>query len=295
MHWFWLALICALCLAAADTATKAWLQGYSALQLTLIRFPLTAALLSPALIVLPPLDTLPAPFWVTMAVMLPLELVAMLLYMRAIRDHPLTLTLPYLAFTPALTTLVAFALLGETLSLRGGLGIALVVVGAWVLNAEHAQWKDWRGWWRPLRAIGRQTGARLMLVVATIYALTATLGKVALAYVPALQLGALYFALIGGATLLVAALWPRARAAAMPRLWHRPGAVLLVAGLHAGMVLTHFLALREAEVAYMIAVKRSSLLFGMLFGVVLLREPGLRQRLPAGLLMLLGVALIAGA
>jgi drug/metabolite transporter (DMT)-like permease len=42
----------------------------------------------------------------------------------------------------------------------------------------------------------------------------------------------------------------------------------------------------------MIAVKRTSLLFGILYGVLLFGEPGLATRLPAGALMLAGVALI---
>ncbi|MEN8177083.1 MAG: EamA family transporter, partial [Pseudomonadota bacterium] len=44
---------------------------------------------------------------------------------------------------------------------------------------------------------------------------------------------------------------------------------------------------------YMIAVKRTSLLFGMLYGAYLFREPGLGSHLIAGLVMLGGVALIA--
>ena len=42
----------------------------------------------------------------------------------------------------------------------------------------------------------------------------------------------------------------------------------------------------------MIAVKRTSLLFGILYGALFFREPGLARRLPAGALMVAGVALI---
>jgi uncharacterized membrane protein len=58
------------------------------------------------------------------------------------------------------------------------------------------------------------------------------------------------------------------------------------------MVYTHFLAIQQVEVAYMIAVKRTSLLFGILYGVLVFRESGLAARLPAGVLMLAGVMLI---
>jgi drug/metabolite transporter (DMT)-like permease len=59
------------------------------------------------------------------------------------------------------------------------------------------------------------------------------------------------------------------------------------------MIYTHFLALQRVEVAYMISVKRTSLLFGILYGALVFREPGLANHLPAAALMLAGVALMA--
>jgi uncharacterized membrane protein len=58
------------------------------------------------------------------------------------------------------------------------------------------------------------------------------------------------------------------------------------------MVFTHFLAIQKVEVAYMIAVKRTSLLFGILYGALVFREPGIAARLPAGALMLGGVVVL---
>ena len=58
------------------------------------------------------------------------------------------------------------------------------------------------------------------------------------------------------------------------------------------MIVTHFLALQQVETAYMIAVKRTSLVFGILFGVLWFGETRLRGKLLAGSLMLGGVAII---
>ena len=52
-------------------------------------------------------------------------------------------------------------------------------------------------------------------------------------------------------------------------------------------------AVQRVEVAYMIAVKRSSLLFGIIYGALIFRERGLGAHLLAGMLMLGGVFLIA--
>ena len=58
------------------------------------------------------------------------------------------------------------------------------------------------------------------------------------------------------------------------------------------MVVTHFYAIEHIEVAYMIAVKRTSLLFGMLYGAWLFKETGLLKNMLAGVLMVLGVFFI---
>lgn len=304
MDWFLLSVLCAFSLASADAATKAWLGGYSATEISVVRFTLTGLLLAPLLAGMPEPWTLPAPFWGWIAIMLPLEVAAMLLYMAAIRDHPLSLTVPYLAFSPVFVIVIADWLLGERVSPQGALGVVLVVAGAWLLNLRHAQLLRPRTWLAPLVAILREPGARMMLTVALLFAFTATMGKAVLAYLPPEQFGPFYFLLLG---LLMPVFWAlaslldrarpaRARASAPHQgrrnLFRRPGAVLAVALLNGLMVFTHFLAIARVEVAYMIAVKRTSLLFGILYGALLFRERGLRQHLAAGALMVAGVAVI---
>jgi drug/metabolite transporter (DMT)-like permease len=291
VDWLALALTCALALALADTATKRFLAGYTAADLVMVRFGLTALLLLPLLVVDPPPDP-PAAFWVWMGAALPLEVLAEVLYVLAIRDSPLSLTLPYLAFTPVLVTISGYLLLGETVSAQGLAGIGLVVVGAYVLNLEHARPKSPRTWFEPLMAILRERGSRFMLGVAVIYGVTSVLGKGAMQHMSFASFGAYYFALVGTATLIAFALWqPNSlRTLVRPRPAH-----LLVAGLMGVMVLTHFMALALTETAYMIAVKRLSILFGIVLGALFFAERHLARNLFAGALMVGGVALIAGA
>ena len=180
--WLPLSLLCAFSLASADAATKAWLQGFSVRELTVVRLGIGGLLMTPLLAELPPLASLPLGLWWWLAVLVPLELLAMLLYMAAIRDHPLSLTLPYLAFTPVFAIAIAWLMLGERVTAQGGFGILLVVAGTWLLNADQARAGDWRGWLKPFRAILHERGSRMMLAVAAIYAVTSTLGKGAMRY-----------------------------------------------------------------------------------------------------------------
>lgn len=290
VDWLSLSLLCAFFLASADAATKAWLGDYSAHELALVRFGATGLLMSPLLIGLGAPTDLPLDFWIWIMAMMPLEIAAMLLYMKAIRDHPLSLTLPYLTFTPVFVILTGYLLLGERVHRSGALGILLVVAGAWLLNQEHARFKDWRTWGAPLTAILDEPGSRMMLGAALLYSATSAMGKGAMRYMDAAHFGAFYFLLLAAASLLLFAV-PQPRV--LTKMWRRPRAVVAVGLLQGAMVYTHFLALQRIEVAYMIAVKRTSLLFGILFGALFFGERGLGVHILAGGLMLGGVFLIA--
>ena len=290
MHWLTLTLVCAFALASADALTKTSLAGRDVRELTLVRLTLPGALLLPWLFA-QPLPVLPATFWAWIAVLLPVEIIAMLLYQRAIRDHALALTLPYLAFTPVLVTLTGWIVLGETVSLTGLVGILLVTFGAWLLNIRRTTGgRFWRQAVAPLLAIWDNAGSRQMLAVAAIYAFTSVGGKRAMSFATPETFGALYFGLLGLLTFLLLGM---TRPARLRVFQQQPLASLGVGVLMAVMVVTHFLALSKVEAAYMIAVKRTSLLFGILYGAALFQEAHFGRHLVAGSLMVTGVALIA--
>jgi drug/metabolite transporter (DMT)-like permease len=289
MPWFGLTLISAFCLATADAITKRYLSDYRPGQMVLVRFGVTGLLLSPLLVLQPWPSPAPA-FWGWVVTLLPLEIFAMWLYMKAIRDCPLSLTLPYLAFTPVFNIVTGYALLGERITWPGFAGISLVVCGAWMLNLNTRHAGKGPAFLTPFRAIARERGSRLMLGVAALYSLTSVMGKGALQYVTPGFFGPLYFVVLGAAaTLLFASRDVRT----WRLLGRRPWAHLLVGLFMGAMVVAHFYAIAHVTVAYMIAVKRTSLLFGMLYGAWLFGEAGLKRNLVAGTLMVAGVCLIA--
>ncbi len=285
MQWFPISLVCAISLAAADALTKKFLPDYKGWELVVIRFCVPALLLLPVTILYPiPALSMELIGW--MVLLIPLELTAMLLYMLAIRDSPLYLTLPYLAFTPVLNVLTGYLVLEETVSVNGFAGIILIIAGSYLLNINNFS-KD--AWYLPLLAIVRERGSRLMLGAAAIYSLTSVFGKHTMQYATPATFGPFYYTALGMILLLILAL---TRPSSLKVLTRRPGKHLLIGTLMAIMVTTHFLAIAQVEVAYMIAVKRSSLLFGILFGALLFREQYLVRHFAAGILIVAGVSMI---
>lgn len=281
MNWFALSLISAFSLASADAFTKRNLGDYSEEELVMVRFLIPALILSPFL-VFRPVPHLPSAFWVWVSCAVPLEILAMRFYMRVIRHSPLYLTLPYLAFTPIFTAMIGFALLGEKIGFSGFLGILLITCGAFMLNLRYLG----KGIFEPFRAVYREEGSRLMLLVAVIYGVTSVLGKGALQYCPPLAFGALYYLLVGTGSLLLSS-------RKLVQIFRKPGSVLLIGGLAAAMVMTHFFAISITKAAYMVAVKRTSLLFGVIYGAIFFRERDFRLHFLAGAIMVAGVALIS--
>jgi drug/metabolite transporter (DMT)-like permease len=289
VDWLPLTLLCAFSLASVDALIKARLTDYSARELAFVRLTLTGLLVSPLLIG-HSFSALPMEFWLWVGAIVPLEILAMLLYNRAIRAYPLSQTLPYLAFTPVFVTLTGYLLLGESVSGQGLSGILLVVAGAWLLNFRLATVRAWRSWLLPLTQAFHHPGSLTMLGVALLYSFTSVGGKGAMQYMAPELFGPFYFLLVG---LTLVPLLGLGKPVRLKRIWRKPVPVLATAALMGLMLITHFIALQRVEVAYMIAVKRTSLLFGMVYGAVLFKEPGLGGHLLAGLVMLGGVALIA--
>ena len=288
MEWFYFALISAISLALADAFAKKYFQDNTAWDLLLIRFMVPGLLLLPLTFLgtYPPLHS---NFWLWIAALMPMEMLAMMLYSLAIRDSPLHLTLPYLAFTPVFNVITGNLILGESVATDKLLGILLVVFGAYLLNSKKHAITHPKHLLLPLLSIVTEKGSRLMLITAVIYSLTSVLGKGALQYADPDYFGAFYFAILGSVSAVVVML---VRPRSYRVLYQKPGKVLAVAVFMSVMVVAHFLAIALVEVAYMITVKRTSLLFGILLGAIMFSEKNLAQHFIAGMFMVIGVAVI---
>jgi drug/metabolite transporter (DMT)-like permease len=284
MPWLFLALLSAFSLATNDSLTKKFFSPLSPLEMGLVRllYALPWMLLVLFWIPWPVLD---GTFWAAVAIALPLELLAVMAYMQALRSSPLSLSLPFLAFTPLFILLTGRIILGEKITADGFAGIALIVAGSYCLNLSLAR----LGWWAPFRAIFRVSGSRLMLLVAFLYSFTSALGKLALIHSDPFFFPVLYYLLLCVTLVLFL---PFSRSARTSRLFARPVLGLTIGILGAVSAFSHMLAISQVQAAYMVSVKRTSLLFAVLYGAFWFREEKIRERLLGAALMVAGVFLI---
>lgn len=282
MTWVVFALVTALSLSTADALSKRALKDTDDLVIVWVREGYALPFLALAFLFVP-IPELDSTFWLTVASLLPLEIIALILYIKAIRLSPLSLTIPFLALSPVFIIFIAFIFLGELPDRSGVAGILLITIGAYTLNASAS--KD--GILGPVKAVLKEPGSILMLIVAVIYSVTSTLGKVAVQHSSPVFFGFFYpFTLT---LVLTAYLLTRGK------LWYvfsRPAVFIPIGLCTSAMIISHFVAISMTQVAYMISVKRTSLIFSVIYGWLLFKEEKIKERLLGSALMLAGVVMI---
>jgi uncharacterized membrane protein len=288
MLWLLYALASAFSQATSDALCKKALQNSDEYTIALVRWGYALPFLTPILfwIKFPPLDSV---FWYCIIFLLPLEIAAAIMFQKAIKVSPLSLSVPFLATTPVFLIFTAFFLLHELPDLSGICGILAIVLGSYLLYLDQLR----KGLIAPLRALFREKGTLFMLGVAFIYSLTSAAGKIAI-----LHSSPTFFAIFYP-YLLTLTLSPIVFS---HRYFHGgkkagPGSMLylycLIGLFSALMIVTHCLAIQRIEVAYMISVKRLSLLISIIYGGVFFQESHIFQRLLGAFFMVVGVFLIA--
>ncbi len=283
MNWFSLSLLCAFFTATADALCKKTLAKNNEYLIAWVR----VGFASPFLLLILPFTGIPALdlwFLLSLLALLPLEILALILYMKAIKTSPLSLTLPFLALTPVFLIFTSYLVLGEKVDKFGIAGIALTTVGAYLLNVNTAR----HGVWEPFKAIRRERGSMYMIMVAFIYSITSMLGKVAVMHSSPLFFSATYYPVLA-AVLFPILLWKNN--GEMKRLVTQFPSFSLIGIVMSLAIVAHFFAISLIEVPYVISVKRTSLLFGIMYGALWFHEKNVRERLFGGILMVAGVVI----
>jgi len=185
-----------------------------------------------------------------------------------------------------LTPIFAMILLRERIDFRGGAGIALIVLGAFVISRKHGERHS-------------ESVLRLVQHKGSLYALLAGLccagyslaDKQGLSYANPLSYAILSlfvcFAIMGF-------LWRARLRRSVGNILKTSWKPSLLAGTQLSVVLLLIMiGLSRSKAAYVIPLRQISILFGVLLGVFFLRESCGRRRFIASALMLAGTILLA--
>lgn len=214
-----------------------------------------------------------------------LNVISIILYIKAIQVSDLSITVPIVTFTPLFLLVTSPIIVQEYPTLMDAIGMVLIVAGSYLLNLKE---KD-KGYLAPFKSLFREKGPKLMLVVAFIWSITANVDKVGV------QNSSPIFWAIANSSFMATAMTPIMLYKAYSHLTQiRNNFFSLVPiGLFQGTaVLLQMQAIDMTLVAHVISIKRMSTLLSVLLGHFIFQEKGIKERATGAAIMICGVVLI---
>lgn len=225
-------------------------------------------------------------FWPALIIAGTLDLAVAIIYMRALKSSDLSITIPMITFTPLFLLITSPLIVGEFPSTSGVAGILLIIFGAYFMKIEERH----AGFFAPFKALLKEKGPKLMLLAAFIWSITSNLDKIGV-----LNSSPIFWAVSANAFISLFLL-PIALFKSKKDMLQIPKnlSVLVPIGLLSALALVfQMTAIKLTLVAYVISIKRAGVIFGVLFGWLIFKEKGVKERALGAIIMVLGVALIA--
>ncbi len=284
MTWPLLALLTAFFRSLTDIFGKKGVQRADLLVVSWSLRAFTLPLLLPGLFFID-IPALSATYWWAVAGGGTLNIITTILYMYAIRDADLSLTVPMVSFSPLFLLGTAPLILGEFPDSGGLTGVLLIIAGSYILNLDTNN----KEVLAPFKALFRSKGPRLMLLIALIWSFTATIDKIGIQHsTPFLWvLGVNVFVTI----FMFPLLWFRSRQH-LGQLKIHAGVLFPMGAVTALSLLLQMMAMSMTLVVHVIAIKRMSTVFSVFWGHWLFGEEKPRERATGAFIMVAGVALI---
>ncbi len=300
MDWFWLAFISAVFSALSAVGEKKVLFSLDALSF--------AFLISLATLVfsIPFFSSIQYEGFLSAGILILgfktiLNAAAFLFVMYSIKNLEISEALPLLALTPGLVALFGILLIGDYLSFFEWIGIVMMIVGTYILEARPKSpgtkgfRKSVKNYLQPLTSLFRFSRYSYVIIALFLFALTSILDRILLtdyklspyAFMAYQQI---FFAVIFSVVVLI-----RHRGFAKPfkEVTRKTVYMILLISVFTVVYrLTQIEAIQLAPVALVLSVKRLSVLMAIVFGGKLFKEKRLKRRAVAAIIIISGAAIL---
>lgn len=225
-------------------------------------------------------------FWIALLIGGSINAVTALLYIKAIKVSDLSLTVPLVALTPLFMLLTSPLIVGEYPTFFDCIGILLIVAGSYLLNIKEKS----QGYLAPFKALVNEPGPKLMLIVAFLWSITSNFDKIGVQNSsPIFWL----FSIFGTMSILLLPVLLYKTPNPSRKIIKQLPMLAAMGFFNAIGVLCQMQALTLTLVVQVIAIKRTSVLMGVLFGHFIFKEKDIQQRLLGAGIMILGVFFIS--
>jgi len=287
MYWLFLSLASGFSIAVKNVITRK-LVFLTDRQVILYSKYMFVSLFAMPLIFFTGIPEIKPAFYYSIIIASVIDVIAAWCFLNAIASTQLAKTFPLVAFTPIFLLGISFLILGELPSILGLAGILLIVCGAYLLRAESIK----VGILEPIRLLLKEKGQRHMLMAAFLFSFLAVFFKKAiLNSSPFFAFGATQVL----STLFLTVFFLKKKTLVVLFKKTVDNFKLLFAASVVGFLagLTLFAAFKLGLAAYVVSVKRSSILFTIILGYIFFKEDHLIRSLIIGSIMVLGIFLIS--
>lgn len=213
--------------------------------------------------------------------------VGFLFLAKGIRHTQVSLSSPLLNFGPAVTALLAFLILGESITSWQIVGIAVIIIGTYVLEVDHSI----RHLFEPFKKMINSKYILFIFFAILMYGLGSIIDKYILSAYSINIFTMLFFVHIFMALIyliMMSVYYGGAKeiSGSIKSYWKY---ILLVSVFITLSRLSHLQAVSLTLVSLVIPIKRLSTLFVTIFGGTFFHESGLKLKIIGCIIMLLGV------
>lgn len=217
-----------------------------------------------------------------------INIFASILAYKAIRISEISLISPISAFNPVFTAVISYVTLGEQIGVRGGVGIMLICLGAYLLQLS----KSSKGILKPIEALFTNKGVQFSLIAYFLWAIAPTFQKIAILHttpqVPP------FTSLVGlvGTTFAYTFLFNKFPKNSV-KLTKKYVKLLLIIGILAAVgQVAAMIAFSLTQLGFATAIFKLSIIFSVILGWLFFKEHDIKERLLGSLTMLIGVILL---
>ncbi len=215
-----------------------------------------------------------------------IQIVALFFYTAALQKTDLSLALPMLAFTPAVTMVVSYFMNGDVPSSLGIIGVLLIMFGAYLLNIT----KERRNILAPFKAVFENKGVFYMFLVSVLWGVTTSLDRTAVR-----NSGPVFYsffvAVIISIVLTPIALLKHKKDFFKVFTTNSLKSLIPIGILEGAVQLAQMTAVGLTLAAYVIAIKRSSIIISSILGYLVFKEK-INSRILPILVMFVGILFI---
>ncbi|NEQ37751.1 MAG: EamA family transporter [Okeania sp. SIO3I5] len=284
MPWLFLATSVAFLQSVKDVYNKTQLKSFDEYIIGCSLTFFTALFLSPLLFLID-IPQLGNNFWFPLFISSSLNGICYIFYFKAIKISNLSVVAPISTLSPLFLLITSPLILQEFPQPLGIIGLLFIVVGSYLFNLKEKQ----KGYLAPFRAIIIDRGSRLALLDAFLWSISTNFDKIGIQNSSPIFWGISLFFTVS------IMLLPIALYKSHQNLYKLKtgGWKLIIYGIINSVAMgCQMIAINLTFVAYVISVKRTSALFSIVLGKIILKEKGFRERLLGAAIMVSGLFLI---